>query len=80
MPPKRKNGAEDEPTSREKKKQKVAAARTIAVQTPKSVSFAEDAIAGPSNQGAMNSKISCFSAERPAYNNTLRSTAVAWCY
>ena len=58
MPPKRKNGAEDEPTSREKKKKKVAAARTIAVQTPKSVSFTEEAIAGPSNRGNIDGKIS----------------------
>ena len=57
MPLKRKNGAGDEPTSREKKRQKVAAARTIAVQASKSVSFSEETIAGPSNQGAINSKI-----------------------
>ncbi|GLB38480.1 putative POP1-domain-containing protein [Lyophyllum shimeji] len=47
MAPKRKDGT-DEPTGREKKKQKMAVARTIAVQPVKGVSFAKNAVAGPS--------------------------------
>lgn len=50
MPPKRK-GTDDPqggPTGREKKKQKMAHARTIAVQAVPRVSFAGAAIAGPS--------------------------------
>ncbi|RDB17942.1 Ribonucleases P/MRP protein subunit POP1 [Hypsizygus marmoreus] len=55
MPPKRKNGTDGEPTSREKKKQKVATARTIAVQQVKAVSFSETAVAGPSNKLGVDS-------------------------
>lgn len=50
MPPKRK-GTDDlqsGPTGREKKKQKMAHARTIAVQAVPRVSFTGAAIAGPS--------------------------------
>lgn len=53
MPPKRKNVGE-EPTARDKKKQKIAAARTIAVQSVKSVSFSQIAVSGPSTK--MDSK------------------------
>ncbi|KAG6903119.1 hypothetical protein C0995_004666 [Termitomyces sp. Mi166 len=49
MAPKRKDGSRDEPTRREKKKMKMTAARTIAVQSVKTVSFSENAVAGPSN-------------------------------
>lgn len=54
MPPKRKNDGNEEgdvePTGREKKKQKMAVARTIAVQSTPSVTFAlpQNAEAGPS--------------------------------
>ncbi|KAF8073840.1 NUC188 domain-containing protein [Lyophyllum atratum] len=54
MASKRKGGVE-EPTGREKKKQKMAIARTIAVQAVKTVSFSENAIAGPSSKPGVNS-------------------------
>ncbi|KAG5642672.1 hypothetical protein DXG03_002356 [Asterophora parasitica] len=55
MPPKRKDGSGgDEPTGREKKKQKMAVARTIAVQPMKSVSFSANTIAGPSSRPTMD--------------------------
>ncbi|KAG6891353.1 hypothetical protein C0992_008468 [Termitomyces sp. T32_za158] len=48
MAHKRKDGSRDEPTGREKKKIKMTAARTIAVQSVKTVSSSENAAAGPS--------------------------------
>lgn len=50
MAPKRKNEG-NEPTARERKKQKIAVARTIAVQP---TTIPENAVAGPSNLGAVN--------------------------
>ncbi|KAL6301998.1 POP1-domain-containing protein [Sparassis latifolia] len=60
MPPKRKGGAtgNDEPTSRERKKQKTELARTIAVQpnnTSSTVATAGNAVAGPSRSVRFNS-------------------------
>lgn len=60
MAPKRKTeAAEEETTAREKKKLKVTAARTIAVQSVKAVKFSDNAVAGPSSEGpqAVNSEI-----------------------
>ncbi|KAF5382413.1 hypothetical protein D9615_002972 [Tricholomella constricta] len=55
MAPKRKDGFNgDELTGREKKKQKMAVARTIAVQSVKAVSFSVNAVAGPSSRPAVN--------------------------
>ncbi|KAH0586339.1 hypothetical protein H2248_007583 [Termitomyces sp. 'cryptogamus'] len=48
MAPKRKDGSGDELTGREKKKMKMTAARTIAVQSANTVSFSEKSVAGPS--------------------------------
>ncbi|KAG6906953.1 hypothetical protein DXG01_011213 [Tephrocybe rancida] len=59
MAPKRKDA--EEPTGREKKKMKMSAARTIAVQPVKAVSFSENAVAGPS-KSAVNSLIGLPSA------------------
>ncbi|KAG6844608.1 hypothetical protein H0H87_005542 [Tephrocybe sp. NHM501043] len=55
MAPKRKEGFADEMTGREKKKIKMTAARTIAVQPVKTASFSENAVAGPSSRPAVNS-------------------------
>ncbi|KAG6900179.1 hypothetical protein C0993_001891 [Termitomyces sp. T159_Od127] len=49
MSHKRKDESVDAPTGREKKKLKMTVARTIAVQSVKTVSFSENAAAGPSN-------------------------------
>lgn len=62
MAPKRKNEGE-EPTARERKKQKIAEARTIAVQpSTMPTSVPENAIAGPSNLKAVTFK---FDSECP---------------
>ncbi|KAG6844080.1 hypothetical protein H0H93_016663, partial [Arthromyces matolae] len=61
MAPKRKDGAQKEPTGREKKKQKMNAARTIAVQ---SVSFSENAQAGPSSNSGLNGLPSAIDVEK----------------
>ncbi|KAG6866289.1 hypothetical protein C0991_006385 [Blastosporella zonata] len=54
MAPKRKDGSGEELTGREKKKIKMTAARTIAVQPVKTVSFSENAVAGSSSRLAVN--------------------------
>ncbi|KAG6811630.1 hypothetical protein H0H92_006499 [Tricholoma furcatifolium] len=55
MAQKRKDGAGDELTGREKKKLKMTAARTIAVQPAKTLTFSDNAVAGPSSKSAVNS-------------------------
>jgi hypothetical protein len=58
MAPKRKTEmAQEEVTGREKKKLKVAVARTIAVQPVKAVTFSVNVVAGPSSEPqTINSK------------------------
>ena len=59
MAPKRKN--DDESTARERKKQKMVAARTIAVQSTTPRSVPENSVAGPSRTVAFVDSESCAS-------------------
>lgn len=69
MAPKRKNEGE-EPTARERKKQKIAVARTIAVQsTTTPTSTSENAVAGPSNLRAVTFDSECPSADSHVSDN-----------
>ena len=64
MAPKRKN--EDESTARERKKQKTAVARTIAVQSTTASTMPANAAAGPSKSVAfVDSKSSLYSSGLP---------------
>jgi hypothetical protein len=64
MAPKRKNDQVEvsgQPTGREKKKQRIADARTIAVQAAPSATGVQNAVAGPSGIDRFDSEFNSFS-------------------
>lgn len=70
MAAKRKNGSDvEQPTPREKKKQKIAVARTIAVQSTASANESQNAVAGPSRIVTFDSKFSfCYGVDWMLYD------------